>query len=51
MISVLYVIYRIIVAILALVVIWDIIREKKFDMAICLGIVCIPLVLRALGIK
>ena len=51
MISALFVIYRVIVAVLALVVVWDIIREKSFAHAINLGIVSIPLILRALLIK
>ena len=51
MITALYVIYRIIVAVLALVVVWDIVREKSFAQAVNLGIVCIPLILRALMIK
>jgi len=49
--TVLYVIYRIIVVILALVVIWDIVREKSLAHAVNLGIVSIPLILRALMIK
>lgn len=51
MVGALYVIYRVIVAILALIVIWDIVREKSLEQAINLGIVCIPLILRALMIK
>ena len=51
MITALYVVYRIIVAILALIVIWDIVREKSFAHAVNLGIVSIPLILRALMIK
>lgn len=51
MITALFVIYRIIVAVLALVVIWDIVREKSFDQVVNLGIVSIPLILRALMIK
>lgn len=51
MVSALYIIYRVIVAILALIVLWDIVREKSFAHAINLGIVCIPLILRALMIK
>lgn len=51
MVGALYVIYRVIVAILALIVIWDIVREKSLAQAINLGIVCIPLILRALMIK
>ena len=51
MITALYVIYRIIVAVLALVVVWDIVREKSFAQAVNLGIVIIPLILRALMIK
>lgn len=51
MISALYVIYRVIVAILALLAIWDIIREKTFVQAINLGIISVPLILRALMIK
>ena len=51
MITALYVIYRIIVAVLALVVDWDIVREKSFAQAVNLGIVSIPLILRALMIK
>lgn len=51
MVSALYMIYRVIVAVLALVIVWDILREKNFAHAINLGIVCIPLILRALMIK
>lgn len=51
MITALFVIYRVIVAALALVVLWDIVREKSFANAVCLGIVSIPLILRALLIK
>ena len=51
MITALYVIYRIIVAVLALVVVWDIVREKSFAQAVNLGIVSIPLILRALMTK
>lgn len=51
MVSALYIIYRVIVAVLALVVIWDIVREKNFAYAVNLGIICIPLILRALMIK
>lgn len=51
MVTALFVIYRVIVAILALIVIWDIIREKSFAHAVNLGIICIPLILRALLIK
>ena len=45
MIAALFIIYRIIVAVLALVVICDIGREMS------LGIICFPLILRALLIK
>ena len=51
MITALYIIFRIIVAILALIVIWDIIRDKSLPHIMCLGIVSIPLILRALMIK
>ena len=51
MITALYVIYRIIIAVLALVVVWGIVREKSFAQAVNLGIVSIPLILRALMIK
>ena len=51
MITALYILYRIIVAVLALVVIWDIIREKSLAHVMCLGISSFPLILRALMIK
>ena len=51
MITALYLIYRIIVAILALIVIWDIVREKSLAHVMCLGIISFPLILRALMIK
>lgn len=51
MVTALFVIYRVIVAILALIVIWDIIRDKSFAYAVNLGIICIPLILRALLVK
>lgn len=51
MVTALFVIYRVIVAILALIVIWDIIREKSLAHAINLGIICIPLILRSLMVK
>jgi hypothetical protein len=51
MITALYILYRIIVAVLALVVIWDIIREKSLAHVMCLGIISFPLILRALMIK
>ena len=51
MVTALYVIYRVIVAILALIVIWYIVREKNFAHAINLAVICIPLILRALMIK
>lgn len=50
-ITALYVLYRIIIAILALIVIWDIVREKSLQHVMCLGIVSIPLIMRALMIK
>lgn len=49
--AILNVVYRIIVAVLALTVIWDIVKEKSFAQAVNLGIVSIPLILRALMIK
>lgn len=49
--GILQVIYTVIVAVLALLTIWDIIREKSLTHAISLGIVSIPLILRALMIK
>lgn len=51
MIAALYILYRIIVAVLALIVIWDIIREKSLAHVMCLGIISFPLILRALMIK
>ncbi|MEG1774468.1 MAG: hypothetical protein RR320_06420 [Oscillospiraceae bacterium] len=51
MVTALFVIYRVIAAVLALLVIWDIIREKSISHAVCLGIVSIPLILRTLMIK
>lgn len=51
MVSALYIVYRIIVAILALLVIWDIIREKSLAHVMCLGIISFPLIMRALMIK
>lgn len=51
MVTALYIIYRIIVAILALLVIWDIIRDKSLNRIISLGIICMPLIMRALMIK
>ena len=51
MITALYILYRIIGAVLALVVIWDIIREKSLAHVMCLGIISFPLILRALMIK
>ena len=46
-----FIIYRIIVAVLALVVIWDIVRERSLAHVMSLGIICFPLILRALLIK
>ena len=51
MIAALFIIYRIIVAVLALVVIWDIVRERSLAHVTSLGIICFPLILRALLIK
>lgn len=51
MISALYIIYRVIVAVLALLVFWNIVREKSLVHVMCLGIVLYPLILRALMIK
>ena len=51
MISALFIIYRVIVAVLALLVIWNIVREKSLVHVMCLGIVLSPLILRALMIK
>ena len=51
MISALFIVYRIIVAVLALIVIWDIVREKSLSHAVNLGIVSVVLILRALLIK
>lgn len=51
MIAALYILYRIIVAVLALIVIWDIIREKSLAHVMCLGIISFPLIMRALMIK
>lgn len=48
MIAALFIIYRIIVAVLALVVIWDIVRERSLAHVMSLGIICFPLILRAL---
>ena len=39
------------VAVLALVVIWDIVRERSLAHVMSLGIICFPLILRALLIK
>ena len=44
MIQALYIIYRIIVAVLALLVIWDIIREKSLAHVLSLGLISIPLI-------
>ncbi len=51
MISALYILYRVIVAVLALLVIWNLVREKSLVHVMCLGIVLYPLILRALMIK
>ncbi len=51
MISALFIIYRVIVAVLALLVIWNLVREKSLVRVMCLGIVLYPLILRALMIK
>ena len=51
MIQALYIIYRIIVAVLALLVIWDIIREKSLAHVLSFGLISIPLIMRALMIK
>jgi len=51
MISALFIIYRVIVAVLALLVIWNLVREKSLVHVMCLGIVLYPLILRALMIK
>lgn len=51
MITALFIIYRIIVAILALVIVWDIIREKSLAYVMCLGVISFPLIMRALMIK
>ena len=51
MIAALFIIYRIIVAVLALVVIWDIVRERSLAHVMSLGSFCFPLILRALLIK
>lgn len=51
MIGTLYILYRVIVALLALIVIRNILKEKSLAYAINLGIICVPLVLRALMIK
>ena len=51
MISALFILYRVIVAVLALLVIWNIVREKSLIHVMCLGIVLYPLILRALMIK
>ncbi len=51
MISALYIIFRIIVAVLALLVVWDIVREKSLAHVMCLGLISFPLILRALMIK
>lgn len=51
MITTLFIVYRAIVAILAVVVVLQIIREKSLANAICLGMVCLPLIMRALMIK
>ncbi|MEM5779808.1 MAG: hypothetical protein AAGU02_01525 [Lawsonibacter sp.] len=51
MITAMFIIYRVIVAVLALIVVWDMIREKSFAHVVNLGIISIPLILRALLIK
>lgn len=51
MISTLFIVYRIIAAALALVIIYSILREKSLSHAINLGIVSIVLIMRALLIK
>ena len=51
MISTLFIVYRILAAGLALIVIYDIVREKSLSHAINLGIVSVTLILRALLIK
>ena len=51
MIQALYIICRVIVAVLALLVIWDIIREKSLAHVLSLGLISIPLIMRALMIK
>ena len=45
MISALFILYRVIVAVLALLVIWNIVREKSPIHVMCLGIVLYPLIL------
>lgn len=47
----LFIIYRIIIAILCLLTLWDLLKEKSVSKALSLGMVSIPLILRALMIK
>lgn len=47
----LFIIYRIIIAILCLLTLWDLLKEKSIPKALSLGMVSIPLILRALMIK
>lgn len=51
MILALTIIFRVIVAILALLTVWDIVREKSLAYALCLGMISIPLIMRAFMIK
>ena len=49
--GVLQLIYRGIVAILCLLTLWELLKEKSFSRALSLGLVSIPLILRTLMIK
>lgn len=47
----LFIIYRIITAIICILALWELLKEKSVSRAMCLGLVSIPLILRTLMIK
>jgi len=47
----LYVIYRVIAAVLCLLTLWSLVKEKSLPHAISIGIMSIPFILRSLMIK
>jgi len=47
----LYAIYRVIAAVLCLLTLWSLVKEKSLSRAMSIGILAIPFILRTLMIK